>query len=94
MSSNKLHGRVGLVRLPAIAVSVRHLSTCGGVCLALCAFFAPAIFGKYERVDIRTVPVDRLLANLEEAVKKDAKDVEALDQSRSCSRHGIRFEKR
>ncbi len=78
MPSNKLTGRFGLVRLPVIAVSLRWLSTCGGVCLGLCALFGPAVFGKYAIHDIRTVPVDRLLANLEEAVKQDPKDVEAL----------------
>ena len=71
MSSNKLIGRF-------FAVGVRRLSIYGGVCMGICALFAPAVFGNYEHVDIRTVPVDRLVANLEEAVKKDPKDVEAL----------------
>jgi len=55
-------------RYPAAAVA--------GV--AICLLIAPAASGRYIRPDLEKVPVERLVTNLEEAVKKDPKDVQAL----------------
>jgi tetratricopeptide (TPR) repeat protein len=58
-------------------MGMRYLTVCG-VGLAACLLFAPASPGKYARVEVQQVPVDRLVTNLEEAVKKNPKNVQAL----------------
>ncbi len=45
---------------------------------AVCLLLAPSASGRYIRPDLEKAPVERLVANLEEAVKKDPKDVQAL----------------
>jgi hypothetical protein len=58
-------------------MSVRYLAAC---VLALAAFLllTPASPGCYAVVEVQQVPVERLVTNLEEAVKKDPKNVQAL----------------
>jgi hypothetical protein len=47
-----------------------------GVAIGL--MIAPTASGRYIRPELEKVPVERLVTNLEEAVKKDPKDVQAL----------------
>jgi hypothetical protein len=49
-----------------------------GVGLALFFWLIPASLGMFARVDVQRVPVERLVTNLEEAVKKDPKNVQVL----------------
>jgi hypothetical protein len=45
---------------------------------AACLLLTPEVPGKYARVEVQNVPIERLIANLEMAVKKNPKDVQAL----------------
>jgi hypothetical protein len=58
-------------------MKVRYLSACG-LGLAACLWLVPASPAMYARVEVERVPVERLVTNLEAAVKKDPKDVQAL----------------
>jgi hypothetical protein len=58
-------------------MGARHLAACG-LGLAACLLLTPASSAKYVRAELEQVPVERLVANLEAAVKKDPKDVQAL----------------
>ncbi len=58
-------------------MSVRRLSSCG-FGLGLYLLLAPAATGHFGSIEVQKVPVDRLLANLEETIKKDPKNVEAI----------------
>ena len=49
-----------------------------GLGLALFLILKPASQGKFAWVELEQVPVERLVANLEEAVKKDPKNVKVL----------------
>ncbi len=49
-----------------------------GLGFALCLLLALAALGRYARPDLEKVPVERLVTNLEEAVKKDPKSVSSL----------------
>ncbi len=49
-----------------------------GLGFALCLLLALAASGRYARPDLEKVPVERLVTNLEEAVKKDPKSVPSL----------------
>jgi hypothetical protein len=49
-----------------------------GVGLAACLLLTPASPGCYAVVEVQQVPVERLVTNLEAAVKKNPKDVQAL----------------
>jgi tetratricopeptide (TPR) repeat protein len=46
--------------------------------LAACLLLTPEVPGKYARVEVQNVPIERLIRNLEMAVKKNPKDVQAL----------------
>jgi hypothetical protein len=46
-----------------------------GLGLAVFLMLIPASRGKFAAVDVQTVPIERLIANLEEAIKKDPKNV-------------------
>jgi tetratricopeptide (TPR) repeat protein len=58
-------------------MSVRFPAACG-LGLAACLLLSPASPAKYVRAELERVPVERLVTNLEAAVKKDPKDVQAL----------------
>lgn len=58
-------------------MSVRYLPACV-LGLAFCLLLAPTSSGKYVRAELDQVPVERLVTNLEEAVKKDPGDVQSL----------------
>ena len=55
----------------------RYLSA-SGLGFAACLLLTPEVPGKYARVEVQNVPIERLIANLEMAVKKNPKDVQAL----------------
>jgi tetratricopeptide (TPR) repeat protein len=55
----------------------RLLAACG-LGVAACLLLTPASPAKYIRAELESVPVERLVTNLEAAVKKDPKDVQAL----------------
>ena len=55
----------------------QHLASCG-LGLAVLLMLIPASLGMFARVEVQRVPVERLVTNLEEAVKKDPKDVQTL----------------
>jgi hypothetical protein len=56
---------------------LRNLATCV-LGLAVCVTLVPPAPAMFIRQDLDKVPVDRLVTNLEETVKKDAKDLKAL----------------
>jgi hypothetical protein len=58
-------------------MSAKHLASIG-LGLAVLLLLIPASPGMFERVEVQRVPIERLVTNLEEAVKKDPKNVEAL----------------
>jgi len=58
-------------------MNVRYLAACV-LALAACLSLTPASPGKYAAVEVQQVPVERLVTNLEEAVKKSPKNVQAL----------------
>jgi hypothetical protein len=58
-------------------MGARYLAACG-LGLAFCLLLAPTSSGEYALAELQRVPVERLVTNLEEAVKKDPKDVQAL----------------
>jgi hypothetical protein len=58
-------------------MGARHLAACG-LGLAACLLLTPASQGRYARVEVEQVPVERLVTNLEAAVKKDPASVQAL----------------
>jgi hypothetical protein len=58
-------------------MSVRYLILCG-LGLAACLVLTPASLAKYAAAELEQVPVERLVTNLEAAVKKDPKNVQAL----------------
>ena len=62
---------------PALAMGVRYLMACS-VGLAACFLITSASPGKYAAVEVQQVPVERLVTNLERAVKKNPRDVQAL----------------
>jgi hypothetical protein len=51
---------------------------CLGFALILFLWLAPASDGHFKPVEVQKVPVERLVANLNEAIKKDPKNVEAV----------------
>jgi len=55
----------------------RYLMACS-VSLAACLLLTPTSPGKYAAVEVQQVPVERLVTNLERAVKKNPRDVQAL----------------
>src|SRR5215475_3334776 len=63
--------------LGEMAMGARHLAACG-LGLAACLLLTPASPGKYARVEVEQIPVERLVTNLETAVRKDPKSVPAL----------------
>ena len=58
-------------------MSARYLAACV-LAVAPCLLLTPASPGCYAVVEVQQVPVERLVKNLEEAVKKDSKNVQAL----------------
>jgi hypothetical protein len=56
---------------------VRYLAACG-LGLAACFLLTSEVPGKFARVEVEKVPVERLVTNLEGAVKKSPKNVQAL----------------
>jgi hypothetical protein len=56
----------------------RRLLASGGLGLVACLLITSNSAAKYARVDVAQVPVERLVRNLEAAVKKDPKNVQAL----------------
>jgi tetratricopeptide (TPR) repeat protein len=58
-------------------MGVRYLMACS-VGLAACFLITSASPGKYAAVEVQQVPVERLVTNLERAVKKNPRDVQAL----------------
>jgi tetratricopeptide (TPR) repeat protein len=58
-------------------MNVRYLAACV-LALAACLSLTPASPGCYAVVEVQQVPVERLVTNLEEAVKKNPKNVQAL----------------
>jgi hypothetical protein len=55
---------------------MRYLVVCG-LGLAACLLLTPTSPARYIRPEVERVPVERLITNLEAAVKKDPKDVQA-----------------
>jgi hypothetical protein len=55
----------------------RYLAACV-LALAACLLFTPASQAKYAAVEVQQVPVERLVTNLEKAVKRDPKNVQSL----------------
>src|SRR5713101_5583677 len=58
-------------------MNVRYLAACVLV-LEACLWLTPVSPGCYLGVEVQQVPVERLVTNLEEALKKDPKNVQAL----------------
>jgi tetratricopeptide (TPR) repeat protein len=58
-------------------MSVKY-PTSFAVGFAIPFMFIPAALGHFREVDLQTVPIDRLITNLEEVVKKAPKNVEAI----------------
>jgi hypothetical protein len=58
-------------------MGVRYLTLCG-LGLAVCLVLPPASTARYARADLEQVPIGRLVANLEAAVAKNPKNVQAL----------------
>jgi tetratricopeptide (TPR) repeat protein len=70
------HGSMPLGLFGEMTMDARHLVVCG-LGLAVCLFLTPWSPGKYARVEVEQVPVERLITNLEGAVKKDPMSVQA-----------------
>jgi len=58
-------------------MKVRFFASCG-FGLSVFLVLIPVAAGKFKVVELQDVPVERLVANLEAAVKKDPKNVQAL----------------
>ncbi len=58
-------------------MNVRHLSSYG-FGLGLWLLLAPGSAAHFRDIDVQNVPVERLVANLEEVVKKDPKNADAV----------------
>lgn len=58
-------------------MSARYPAVCG-LGLAVCLLLTPASPGEYAIVEVQQVPVERLVTNLEAAVKKAPRSVQAL----------------
>ena len=58
-------------------MNVRYLAACV-LAFAACLSLTPASPGCYAVVEVQQVPVERLVTNLEEVLKKDPKNVQAL----------------
>ena len=58
-------------------MNVRYLAACV-LALAACLLLTPASQAKYAAVEVQQAPVERLVTNLEKAVKRDPTNVQAL----------------
>ena len=58
-------------------MGARYLAA-GGLCLAVCLLLTPVSPGKYAAAEVQRVPIQRLVTNLEAALKKDPKNVQIL----------------